>query len=110
MSNWRLKVKYHITGTTHSNGYCSDPGEKTNVDYKKTVYQRVSKDWVREHCGEDGEVMYSGLALLNKTDRECNGSGYCGTGVKWLALEATLEKVTNLKSQFLNEYYSSDND
>ena len=32
-----IELSYHVTGTTHSCGYCSDPGEISNIDYKKTI-------------------------------------------------------------------------
>ena len=106
MSKWRLKIQYHVTGNTHENGYCSDPGEKSDVDYTKIIYKKVTKEWVNKYCESDGEVNYDGLSDLSYSSRECSGSGYCGTGVKWNAISADLVKINDVKSEFMNDYDS----
>jgi hypothetical protein len=108
MSEWKLKVKYHVKGTTHEGGYCSDPGEKNTVDYTRTVYKPAKKDWVNKYCDNEGFITYLGLNELSYNSMECSGSGYCGTGVKWNALSGKLVKVDNIKKQFLNEYNDSE--
>ena len=113
-----IELSYHVTGTTHSCGYCSDPGEISNIDYKKTIRINfnldtrhyiegrnslyIDKEFVENNFTEDGFLNYDGLEKMSFNSRDCNGSGYCGTGTKWACQSGKLiEEDDNIRSIFL---------
>jgi hypothetical protein len=101
-----IAAKVHIKGTTHSAGYCSDPGEIKDVDTTTDEEFSVpSKQFVRDFCDSYGNVDYDGLTKLGSNGKYqlCSGSGYCGTGVRKTVTKAVLKKRrSNFKDQCLD--------
>ena len=101
-----IAAKVHIKGTTHSGGYCSDPGEIKEVDTTTDEELSVpSKQFVRDFCDSYGNVDYDGLTKLGSNGKYllCSGSGYCGTGVRKTVTKAVLKKRrSDFKDQCLD--------
>ena len=97
-----LKIKFHVTGTTHS-GYCSDNDEEDSVNYYYSEEYEVDKDFVRKYIDEDDELDEDKLYDYNKMNQKsCNGSGYCKTSVNHIAIKGKLIEKKNLRAKFLS--------
>ena len=96
-----LKVKYHVTGTTHS-GYCSDNDEEEPVNYYYSEEYEVDKKFVSEFIDKDDELDDYKLQDYSKYGKKnCGGSGYCKTLVNHIAVEGKLIEKKNLRAKFL---------
>ncbi len=96
-----LKVKFHVTGTTHS-GYCSDNDEEDPVNYYYSEEYEVDKDFVRRHIDKDDELDDYKLQEYSEYGvKKCGGSGYCKTSVNHIAVEGKLIEKKNLRAKFL---------
>lgn len=113
-----IELSYHVSGTTHSCGYCSDPGEISSVNYNKTIkidFNLDSKHYIEGHVNvyidkeflennftEDGFLNYDGLEKMSFYSRDCHGSGYCGTKTRWSCQSGKLiELDDDIRSRFL---------
>ena len=109
-----IAAKVHIKGTTHSGGYCSDPGEIKEVDTTTDEeFSIPSKQFVRDFCDSYGNVDYDGLSELGSKGKYllCSGSGYCGTGVRKTVTKAVLKKRrSDFKDQCLDLISSDEED
>ena len=96
-----LKVKFHVTGTTHS-GYCSDNDEEDPVNYYYSEEYEVDKDFVRRHIDKDDELDDYKLQEYSEYGvKKCGGSGYCKTSVNHIAVKGKLIEKKNLREKFL---------
>ena len=95
-----LKIKFHVTGTTHS-GYCSDNDEEDSVNYYYSEEYEVDKDFVRRYINEDDELDDYKLQEYSEYGvKKCGGSGYCKTSVNHIAVKGKLIEKKNLRAKF----------
>ena len=95
-----LKIKFHVTGTTHS-GYCLDNDEEDSVNYYSEEYE-VDKDFVRRYINEDDKLDDYKLQEYSEYGvKKCGGSGYCKTSVNHIAVKGKLIEKMNLRAKFL---------
>lgn len=90
-----IKVTYEINQETHS-GYCSDPGEIQEEEFRKTYVFPLLTDFENRHLDRDGEVinLTSGPILYYRRMKDgCGGgSGYCGCDTTYKIVKAVVIK------------------
>ena len=96
-----LKVKFHVTGTTHD-GYCSDNDDSDPINYYYTEEYDVDREFVRKYIDDDDELDENKLHEYSEYKvKSCSGSGHCSTSVNHIAVEGKLIEKKNLKARFL---------
>ena len=108
-SNVAIEVTYRVTGKYHESGYCSDPSEIINIDSYTTTIKKSppSKEFIEKNFNDDGNLNSDyeyDISNLDFTDNCIHGSGHCGCGKNYTAINAKLVILdTSIKSKFLAE-------
>jgi len=104
-----IDAEIHTTGRSHRSGYCSDPADFFDIDEFTTCKLEIpSKQFIKDHCDSDGEITWSGMEELSKNDILCNDCGYAGCSVYRKVTKATLKKRLRIKTEFLQEESSDE--
>ena len=108
-SNVSIEVTYKVTGKYHESGYCSDPSEIINIKSYTTTIKKSppSKEFIEKNFNDDGNLNSDyeyDISNLDFTDNCIHGSGHCGCGKNYTAINAKLVILdTSIKSKFLAE-------